>query len=771
MAKHAARSYRRHAMQLTLASACAGFGAAQAQDQVQDQTQTQTQTQENPAEALELPTVEVIGTTLLPGLGTPVRDVPANVQVITGRNIQKQRQNSIADYLEQNTNSISVNAAQGNPYQPDIGFRGFTASPLLGVPQGLSVFQDGVRINEPFGDTVNWDLLPQSAISSIQLIPGSNPAYGLNTLGGALAVYTKSGSAYPGGSAQLSGGSFGRRALEFEQGGKSGKLDYFLTGNLADDKGWAEHNPSRVQQFFGKVGYQTRDTDFDVSLTAADNKLQGTQALPVSFSDNIRQAYTYPDRNTNKLMFLTAKGSHFINDNVLLGGTVYYRHYRNTSFASNVNQNFGETGANGISDNTQAFNDASSIDQNSAGLGLQLTLLGDIAGRKNQFVIGGSADLGNARFIQDNQPAAFTADRGTVGIGDFSNLTNAKSSSRYYGLFATDTLSLGEQWALTLSGRYNAARISIRDQTMESPQLNGDHSFSRFNPAVGVNWNPGKQLTAYAAYNQGMRAPTAIELTCADPNAPCKLPNSFLSDPPLNKVIARTVELGARGKGGDGFSWSAALYRTELDDDIAFVSSGGAGTNAGYFQNVGKTRRQGLELAATRKWGPLGMSVQYSHIDATYRAAFSVNSPANSDADASGTIRVRSGNRIPGIPQHSLKLRLDYELTPAWEVGGNLQYASGTYARGDENNSDARGKVPGYAVINLDTRYTLKKGWDVFARVNNLFNRQYANFGILGENVFTGPGRSFDPDNAAPEQFRGYGAPRGIWVGTRYSWM
>lgn len=760
MAKPTVRAHRRHLPKAALAGAFACIASAQ--------TQAQTA---NPAEALELPTVEVIGTTLLPGLGTPIGDVPSNVHVITSRDLERRPENSVANYLERNATSVSVNAAQGNPYQPDVGFRGFTASPLLGVPQGLSVFQDGVRINEPFGDTVNWDLLPQSAIASMQLIPGSNPVYGLNTLGGALAVYTKSGSAYPGGSLQISGGSFGRKAIEFEQGGKSGPLDYFLTGNYADDRGWAEHNPSRIQQFFGKVGYQTRDTDIDVSLTAADNRLEGTQTLPLSFSDNIRQAYTYPDRNTNKLLFLTAKGSRFVNDNVLVGGNVYYRHYRNTSFASNVNGNFGETDANGVTDTTQAFNNASSIDQNSAGVGLQLTLLGDIAGRKNQFVVGGSADIGNARFIQDSQAAAFTADRGTSALGDFVNETNAKTGSRYYGLFATDTLSLTQQWALTLSGRYNLAKIDIRDQTGASPQLNGDHSFSRFNPAVGVNWNPIQSLTAYAAYNEGMRAPTAIELTCADPNDPCKLPNSFLSDPALKKVLARTLEFGARGKGDDGFSWSAAIYRTELDDDIAFVSSGGAGTNAGFFQNVGKTRRQGLELSASRKFGRLGIAARYSYIDATYQAAFLENSRANSSADASGAIQVKSGDRIPGIPQHSAKLRLDYDITPQWEAGANLVYASGVYARGDENNLDARGRLPGYTVVNLDSRYTLRKGWEVFARVSNLFDRQYANFGVLGQNVFTGPQRSFDPGNPLAEQFRGYGAPRAIWVGTRISWM
>src|SRR5262249_52786700 len=176
-------------------------------------------TRENPAEALELPTVEVVGTTPLPGIGTPTRDVPANVQIYTSKDLAGQRQNNVTDYLEQNPSGISSNAAQGNPFQPDINFRGFSASPLLGTPQGVSVFQDGVRVNEPFGDVVNWDLVPQSAIASIQLIPGSNPTFGLNTLGGAVAVYTKSGAEYPGGAVQISGGSFGRRTAGVEWGG------------------------------------------------------------------------------------------------------------------------------------------------------------------------------------------------------------------------------------------------------------------------------------------------------------------------------------------------------------------------------------------------------------------------------------------------------------------------------------------------------------------------------------------------------------------------
>ena len=679
---------------------------------------------------------------------------------------------NIAEYLEQNPTSITINSAQGNPFQPDVSFRGFTASPLLGVPQGLSVFQDGVRINEPFGDVVNWDLIPQSAISSIQLIPGSNPAFGLNTLGGALAIYTKSGSDNPGGGIEVTAGSFGRRAVEFEHGGKNGSWDYFFTGNLLHDRGWADHNPSRVAQFFGKVGYQTRDTDLDLSLTVADNTLEGTQTLPVSFSDNIRQAYTYPDQNKNKLALLTLKGSHFLNEDLLLGGNVYYRNYRSKSIASNLNADYGSINpATGEINSVQATNDRSAIDQTSYGLGLQLTYLGQLAGRKNQFVVGASADLGHAGFTQESQQAQFNAARGADATGEFMADTNAATTNRYYGVFLTDTLSLAERWTLTLSGRYNLARIGIEDRSGTAPELNGNHRFSRFNPAIGLNYNPVPNLTTYVSYNEGMRAPTPIELTCADPAAPCKLPNNFLSDPPLKKVVSRTIEAGARGKFGETTTWSAAAYRTQLSDDIQFISSQGAGSNSGYFQNVGDTRRQGIELGATTKFGALSLTARYSFIDATYQSPFRENSPVNSSADATGAIAVRPGNAIAGIPRQNLKFRADVDVSERWSVGSNILYSGSAHARGDENNADVRGKVPGYTVVNLDSRYKATKEVELFARVNNLFDRTYANFGLLGHNNFANPQRNFDPANGLAEQFRGYGAPRGIWIGVRYSWM
>ena len=729
---------------------------------------------ENRATELEAPTVEVIGTTPVQGIGVPVSQVPANVQSTTGAEIQRQKSQDLSQYLDNNLGSVTLNHGQNNPFQPDVNFRGLSASPLLGTPQGLSVFLDGVRVNEPFGDVVNWDLIPQNAISTVTLIPGSNPVFGLNTLGAALSVSTKTGFQYPGASISLSGGSWGRKSAEVEYGAHSDKTDLFLAGNFLDENGWRDHSPSRLQTVFGKVGWEREDTDVDVSLMLADNKLEGTQALPLGWLDTRKQAYTWPDRNENQVAFLNAKASHFLDADKLLAGNIYFRRYTNDNFSSNVNDD-----CRGIVGNCspgvlaggadpQALNDRSKIETNGYGGSMQLSLLGDLGGRKNNLTVGASADLGRTHFTQSQEDADFTADRGTSGTGSSTLQTDVDTTNAYYGLYFTDVYSFSQRWHLTLSGRYNWANITIRDKTGLEPALNGDNTFKRFNPAAGLNFNPTPTLTTYVSYSEGMRAPTPVELTCADPLAPCRLPNNFLADPPLEKVVAKTGEIGARGRWADGFGWSAAAYRTDLNNDIIFISSGGA-VNAGYFQNAGKTRRQGLELGVHGRVQKLSIAMNYGYVDAKFASALTLNSPANSSRDAGNDIQVSAGDKIPGIPAHSVKIRADYDLTEKFSLGGNAMYFSSQYARGDENNQDVNGKVPGYALFNLDAHYQYTRQLSFFGRVDNVFDKDYETLGVLGENFFNGPGRTFDAGNVTGEQFRSAGAPRAFWVGVKYT--
>jgi len=719
----------------------------------------------NPASVLEAPTIEVVGTTPLPGIGIPVDQVPANVQSATGETMRKQQTLTLPEYMERNLGSVTFTDSQANPFQPDLSFRGFTGSPLLGAPQGISAFMDGVRINEAFGDTINWDLIPQSAISTMTLIPGSNPVFGLNTLGGAVSVNTKSGREYPGASVEGSWGSWNRQNLQAEFGGSKGPLDLFVTANYLDENGWRDHSQSRLQQAFGKVGYQTADFDADLSYTYADNILRGTQASPLSLLDSGRQlAYTYPDSTVNRLDFTNLKMSKVLTQEQILTGNVYYRKLQVTNFNSNVTDDF--TGGLCPPD-CPAANVQSTTDQATYGGTLEFSVLKPLWGFENKFTLGTSYDHGDIRFKQSSQNAVFTNDRNTIGVEPFKLGTDVKGTNTYTGLFFTDTISFSERTHLTLSGRYNHASVSVRDQTGTTPDLNGDNIFVRFNPAVGLNFNPSKALNTYLTYNEGMRAPTPMELTCANPAAPCTLPNAFLSDPPLKPVISKTWEVGARGLLAANTSYTASLFRTDLRDDIQFISASTSNT-AGFFQNVGKTRRQGVELGIQQGIGKLAMSAAYSLIDATYQTPFVENSPNNSSADSAGNIQVNAGDHIPGIPRHNFKLRADYAFTPRIVAGLSVVYASSQFSRGDENNKDVNGAVPGYTVLNLDGHWNVTEQLQFFAKVTNLFNRNYETFGILGKNFFREPGFTYDFASASPEQFRSPGAPRGVWIGVRY---
>lgn len=722
----------------------------------------------SPASITLVPIV-VVAAAPLSGIGLPLTKVAANVQTARASQLDAQHRETLTAYFEKNLPSVEVNDQQGNPYQVSVNYRGFTASALLGTPEGLSVFMDGVRINEPFGDVVNWDMIAQQAIDKIELMPGSNPIFGLNTLGGALVIVTKNGKDHRGGELEVSGGSWGRKTVDLEQGGTLGDhLDYYVTGNLANDDGWAQRNASRVRQMFGKLRYTDADTKLALSAGGADNDLLGTQTIPRSFLDDFRQPYTFPDENRNRAGYLTLSGVHDFSDAVQLSGVAYYRHFVNRNTSSNVNADYGRIQPDGSIDTLQATNVDSTVSTDSFGASLQLTLLGKPAGMDNQFVAGVAADFATSRYASSSQDAFFTATRATMGMGDYVQRVKAHTRDVNLAAYLQDTLSLTQQWALTLSARYDASRKVIADASGAQPTLDGSHFFSRLNPALGLTWHPSSWLTAYAAYNEGMRTPTAIELACADPAAPCSLPNDFVADPALAPVISKTYEAGVRGRLGSATTWSAAVYTTTLFDDIEFISAPAAAQ--GYFRNVGKTRRQGMELSGRTRFGPLGVTASYSHTDASYRSTWMANSPANAGADANGNIVVRPGNRIPGIPANAVKLRLDYAATPKWTVGTNLTYRSGVYAQGDENNADANGRIAGYILIDADTTYRISKRLQVFATVSNVLNKRYASFGSLGQNFFTGPNHTFDGLAPVNEAFVGPGAPRGAWMGMRYAW-
>ena len=709
------------------------------------------------AQSEALPPVEVVGAAPLAGSDQALREFAGNVRIYPAGPLRGDA--GIAGFLGNRAASFTVEDAQGNRWAPELSYRGFTASPLLGAAQGLSVFVDGVRVNEAFGDIVNWDLIPRNAIASVSVMPGSNAVFGLNTLGGALALTTKSGESHPGTNVEAGFGSWGRRTIEWTHGAASRQADALVAASLQDEAGWRERSPSRLRQIFGQVGWHDDRTRWRLAVNGADNTLNGTQALPVSFLDAPRAPYTWPDWTRNELAFVNLAATHAVDSAHGLSANAFARRVRTAGLNSNVNDACADAGCA-----SNAFNDAFDSSERRAGAGLQWRWRNRLAGYRNRTLIGASIETGRVRFVGREQSARFDASRASVPLGEFEVTTAVRTGNTYRTLFVTDTLSLSDALHLTLSGTQLAARVSIRDAAGDAPELNGDHRFSRFNRALGATWSPASHTTGFVVASEGLRVPTAIELSCADPQAPCRLPNLFLADPPLKPVRSRTGEIGVRHQGRVRASF--ALFRTDLTDDIQFVSAGGAATNAGYFRNVGRTRRAGLEAGLAWQSGRFAFNADFLRLDATYRDAFTVFSPNHSAADERGDIAVRAGDRLPGLPRYSGKLRGEWQATAGNSLALSMAVFSRRYARGDENNTDAGGPVPGYALFNLEGRVALAPGWELTGTVSNLFDRRYQAAGVLGANFFTGPDRSFNPA-AISEAFRTPGNARGVFVGVR----
>ena len=521
----------------------------------------------HPVDVFELPEVEVVSTTPLGTTGLAFKKIPGNVQSAEDEDINRHEAFGLTDFMNRRLESVNINDTQNNPYQPDITYRGFTASPLLGTPIGLSVYQDGVRVNEAFGDTVNWDLIPQVAISSMEMMPGSNPLYGLNTLGGALSVKTKSGFSNPGFRTQASGGSYGRQTYTAEYGGSKGDFDWYFAGNIFDDNGWRPYSPTSVNQAFGKVGWENEKTDIDLSFTFADNNLQGVGPTPQNMlQQNWSSFYTAPDVTKNTMYFFNLKGSHKITDQLQLSGNTYNRNNNSSSLNSNTNQNCTVwVNGNMCQDDqnnqyTPGAFQATKTQQNGTGVNLQLTSDYKVLAHDNQLSVGGGYNYSKSQFSVAGQDAIFTANNYEIATQPLTTSVLINGQNAYSNIFATNTFSFYSWLHANSSLNWARAEVQTFDQ-LNAPtatnSLSGNNIFQRVNPSAGLTFQPLdafsldtplKELTTYFNYNEGFRAPTAVELSCANPDAPCSLPNSMASDPPLKAVVSHTLEVGARGK-------------------------------------------------------------------------------------------------------------------------------------------------------------------------------------------------------------------------------
>lgn len=723
-------------------------------------------------------TVTVVGVAPVPDRGLSLELVPANVQVVTAKQLERLNALDLTQYLNRSAGSVFINEAQSNPLQPDVQFRGFTASPLLGLPQGIAVYQEGVRVNEPFGDTVNWALLPEVAIASLTLMPGSNPLFGMNALGGAFQLRTRNGFTHQGVHAEAQVGSFSRATAQAQFGGALNQhVAGYIGGSWFDEDGWRDYSPSRAAQIFADLRYQGDAGSLGLSLTQVSTNLIGNGPAPVQLLEQDREAiFTRPDRTQNDLLMLNLNTSYQLGAATSLNSVVYHRRSDIDTLngddspfeqcnddARLLCEEQGEvvhdTRGNPVeygADNSGATLNRSATDQESYGASLQLTTQGRLAGRINHFTAGMSYDRGNVGFHSSTELGALDETRAAVPAGVFAQeaFVDLRTTTASYGAYFTDTLEITSAVSVNVAGRYSIIDVELHDRL--GTELNGSHRFSRFNPAAGITWRPSAAMQFYASIGESNRAPSPAELTCADEDDPCRLPNAFLSDPPLAQVVSRTIEAGVRGAAGTT-SWHLGVFRTVNRDDILFISAG-ALTNEGFFDNVGKTRRQGIELSlhGTRLSDRLAWFANYTFLSATFQDSFTVAS-ANNPAAIDDEIPVAAGDRIPGVPENLLKLGVDYALSSRWSLGADFNHASSQYLRGDEGNLTA--PAAAYSVLNLRASLAATDQLSLFVTIENALNEPYESFGLFGE-----PDEVLGEDYDDP-RFVSPGASRAAWVG------
>ncbi len=773
-----------------------------------------------PTEALAQ--VTVMGVTPYGNIDQPAAQIAGAVQSASSEQIERSHAADLAGFLNRRLGSVYVNDIQNNPLQPDVNYRGYTASPLLGTPQGLSVYVDGLRLNQPFGDVVSWDLIPRAAIQRLELVSGASPLFGSNSLGGALSLHTKDGYSAPGTAMQLSYGSHDRRQIELQTGGHSeAGLYWYATANRFRDAGWRVSSPSDASQAFGKLGWRNAVTDVSLSAAAADTDLNGNGLQDFRLlAQDPASAYTKPDNTRNHSGLLNLSARHELRDGLSLSGNAWYRSLRTATYNGDINEDAlgenlyatGETALDTPFPSTSCLasvllNDEPNeqcnglinrtrLSQHNAGFALQGHLQGELGGRENRVTAGLVVDESRSHFLQDSQFAYLTPDHGVIGATGSGSMADDSrvdlgGRTRSQSLFVADSYALSQTLRLNLAARYDRAQTRTSDALTPGGgpgSLEGNQRFSRLNPALGLIAQATPALSLYGSYSQASRAPSAIELGCADPANPCRLPNAMAGDPPLRQVVTSTWETGARGTVGATTQWTAGLFRASNHDDILFIADDQAGY--GYFHNVGLTRREGLELGANSQLGRVALGANYTYLNATYRSAETLGGAGNSSNDAvapgfEGNIQVEPGQHIPLIPQHLFKAYAHWDINPRLGLDADLLVVGGAYARGNENNLHqpdglyylGTGRSGGYGLLNVGAEWRATRQIELFLQVSNLTDRRYATAAQLGATAFNANGgfvaRPFSTpviDGERPlrhSTFLAPGAPRSLLLGLR----
>jgi outer membrane receptor protein involved in Fe transport len=745
-----------------------------------------------------LPAVEVVGVSPVTSFNVPLAQYPGNIQVLRENDIESQKSSSFSELLGRSAVSVNLNEIQGNPFQLDLNYRGQRLSPVLGSAQGISAYLDGVRINEAFGDVISWDMLPESAISTITMIPGSNPMYGMNTLSGALVMTTKNGLTHEGNEVELTAGSFGRQRADVGVGRNLGNgYHAYAAATTFKEDGWREKSDSKLTNAFIKFGRDTEKTSWNVSVMGGTSDLKGNGLAPHDmYTTNYRQGYSFYDITENKSQQISFAGIHKLSNEEKLSLTTWYRHAKRKGNNGDVNEDYREylecydelggtfsySGcatdfSNQAQNGWNAPEDALINKNNSKQETYGATFQWDKQFGAHKLLSGVTIQQSKTRYQQWSADAEFDDARVAIIEGDFENQADHKGKNNQYALFVGDVFTPAPGTLLMGALRYDYAKVK---NDLVSWDDDGPHptkesfTYKKLNPSFGFSQVLNKQATVFGNWSQGMRVPTAFELGCSNPEYPCRVPTGLQDDPYLKPIISQTAEIGFRLFPTEKTRVTIAAFSNINKDDVMFVRAPSGTMNEGIFQNIGNTQRDGIELTARHRESRWELGASYTYLKARYKSSLTLPSLEED-------LAVTSGTRIAGLPEHFFKFAAMYRLTPQVRIGGDVQvYGSQVVAGNETKNSpavqaggdaeDASGvdKLAGYGILNLNANYEYARGFNFFLRVNNVFDKKYASYATLGYNMFPGTQLVQPGGEAEGAVFYAPGAPRAVFAGVRY---
>ncbi len=741
-----------------------------------------------------LPTVEVVATAPL-GAGASALDVPSETQSISGEEIENLRQTTLQDALARQTPGVSVTDEIGSPLSESVDFRGETASAVPGTPEGLSVYMNGVRINEAYGDVVNWDLIPPSAIDNASIVTG-NPVFGLNALAGAVVMNMKNGFTWQGTEINLQGGSDFTAQGYAEYGIRKGNWAYYVDLDGIRTNGYRYYGQSDATRGYADVGYQAEGNEVHLAMTGGADGLGVAGTTPLQLVDLDPWAvFTTPQTTDSTAEMVTLSDESHITPTLTFNGNTYFRSYAQAHVDGNVSDFYScgtdspepqyvcnsndlpaITPVDGMppGSGTTPLPDPlfgsgatpgqplGEIDYNwtrtySAGGTVQLTDTDKIFDHNNTITAGASLDHGWTHFGGASTLATLPADFVVPTSDEYIDEpaydvspVSLEAQNTYVGVYVLDTFDVTDRLSLHAGARFNDAQISLTN-VLGGPQaavsqafgtyslLNASQNFDRVNPVVGATFKITPDIAVYASYSEANRAPTPLELGCSSPTTPCMIDNFLVADPPLKQVVARTVEAGFKGNNNISWAfapgtltWSASFYRTENQDDIYPVNSPEV-IGFGYYTNAGDTLRQGVDVGASYTTERWDAYASYSYIQAIFLTPVQLVSSSNPNANCLGP---GSGVECvePGdnIPGiPNHKIKIGFD----YEVLPHWKIGADVVYRSSQyyfgDEINSLPQIPGYATVNLRTSYQITKNVQIYGLINNALDYRGATYGTL----------------------------------------